>query len=90
MEGVEVGSGEVERDLVSFFPTGPESTGVDYFCCACGCRNELDLDDSGSLNREAFVQGMWRIDEELRKQRNKPSFNTRLRLPPSRATTLLI
>ncbi|KAK7693939.1 hypothetical protein QCA50_003513 [Cerrena zonata] len=52
--------------------------------------NDLDVDDSGSLSKEAFIQGMWRIDEELRKRRNKPSFNTRLRLPPTRATTLLL
>jgi hypothetical protein len=31
------------------------------------CRNECDPDDTGSLDREAFVRGMGRIDEELRR-----------------------
>ena len=30
-------------------------------------RNECDTAGTGSLNREAFIKGMWRIDEELRK-----------------------
>lgn len=28
---------------------------------------ECDPDGTGSLDREAFVKGMWRIDEDLRK-----------------------
>jgi hypothetical protein len=38
------------------------------FCFAhCICRDECDPDGAGSLDREAFVRGMARIDEELRR-----------------------
>lgn len=33
---------------------------------------ECDPDKRGSLDREAFARGMWRIDEELRKASKKP------------------
>ena len=36
-------------------------------CIVLFCRNECDPDGTGSLDREAFVRGMARIDEELRR-----------------------
>ncbi|KAI0687175.1 hypothetical protein BC835DRAFT_1241636, partial [Cytidiella melzeri] len=33
---------------------------------------ECDTARRGSLDREAFVKGMWRIDEELRKAKMNP------------------
>ena len=52
-------------------------------------RDECDSGGIGSLNRDAFVKGMWRIDEELRKAqlsviRGSPSLRQ-----PKRAVTLL-
>ena len=38
-----------------------------HTCFALFCRNECDPDGTGSLDREAFVRGMARIDEELRR-----------------------
>lgn len=39
----------------------------------CDRRMECDPTSTGSLNRDGFVKGMWRIDEELRKaQMHKP------------------
>lgn len=35
--------------------------------------NDCEGSDTGSLNVDAFVKGMWRIDEELRKARLNPS-----------------
>lgn len=32
-------------------------------------RNECDADRTGALDRDDFVSGMWRIDEELRRAR---------------------
>ncbi|KAI0077120.1 hypothetical protein K474DRAFT_1121949 [Panus rudis PR-1116 ss-1] len=37
---------------------------------------ECDPDDLGSLDREAFIKGMWRIDEELRRHHLRQSSNT--------------
>lgn len=91
MESVQIGKREVEGDLVrhslcpSFLCSTELNVGIMVFI-----RYDLHKDDSGSLDREAFVQGMWRIDEELRKQRNKPSFTLHLRSPPTRTTTLLL
>ncbi|KDQ17910.1 hypothetical protein BOTBODRAFT_104822 [Botryobasidium botryosum FD-172 SS1] len=33
---------------------------------------ECDLEKRGSLDREAFARGMWRIDEELRRAAKRP------------------
>ena len=100
MEDVKVGERQVEGDLVrlvlflfslSLSFSLNDMYGILNSFFVCYGRNELDANDPGGLTKDAFVQGMLRIDEELRKQRNKPpSSNTRLRLPPSRATTLLI
>lgn len=32
---------------------------------------ECDTDHSGALDREQFARGMWRIDEELRRARER-------------------
>lgn len=37
------------------------------------CRNDCEGSDTGSLDVDAFVKAMWRIDEELRKARLNPS-----------------
>ncbi|KIY50797.1 hypothetical protein FISHEDRAFT_71117 [Fistulina hepatica ATCC 64428] len=55
--------------------------------------NECDTDGRGSLDRAAFVKGMWRIDEELRRAHTVPmptsrtssstkSSSSQLRQPP--------
>ncbi|KAL1732460.1 hypothetical protein EV714DRAFT_247685 [Schizophyllum commune] len=47
--------------------------------------NEVDAIQRGSLDRDAFVRGMWRIDEELRRaqmRKSTLSSGTRLRPPP--------
>lgn len=35
------------------------------------CRSECDVTYQGSLDREGFVRGMWRIDEELRRAQSQ-------------------
>jgi hypothetical protein len=40
---------------------------------SCVCRNDCEGSDTGSLDVDAFVKAMWRIDEELRKARLNPS-----------------
>src|SRR5271170_5554609 len=47
-------------------------------------RNECDATGQGALDRGSFVTGMWRIDEELRKAKGKPSssVSSRKRSPP--------
>ncbi|TRM58591.1 hypothetical protein BD626DRAFT_573367 [Schizophyllum amplum] len=47
--------------------------------------NECDTAQKGSLDRDAFVRGMWRIDEELRRAQLRSSTlssGSRLRAPP--------
>jgi hypothetical protein len=44
-------------------------------------RSECDTTGRGSLNRDAFVQGMWRIDEELRRAKFTRQ-TSRIRPPP--------
>jgi hypothetical protein len=48
-------------------------------------RNECDTTGRGCLDREAFVKGMWRIDEELRRaqaaRQAAPSGPYRVRQP---------
>jgi hypothetical protein len=34
-------------------------------------RKECDTANEGTLNRDAFIKGMWRIDEELRRAQMK-------------------
>lgn len=43
--------------------------------------NECDPTGRGSLDRDAFVKGMWRIDEELRRAQVTQK-TTRIRPPP--------
>ncbi|KZT27313.1 hypothetical protein NEOLEDRAFT_1130839 [Neolentinus lepideus HHB14362 ss-1] len=52
--------------------------------------SECDPNGAGSLDRDAFVKGMWRIDEELRRAqllRQTSSGPSRSRLPPRRTNT---
>ncbi|KAJ6502180.1 hypothetical protein C8R45DRAFT_895491 [Mycena sanguinolenta] len=37
--------------------------------------NECDLGRTGALDREAFVRGMWHIDEELRRAESNRTTN---------------
>ena len=52
---------------------------LNHFDSHCYFRNSCDLTGQGALSLEAFVKGMWRIDEELRRmqlQATKTSSNT--------------
>ena len=49
------------------------SVGADMYFFSTTCRNDCEGSDTGSLNVDAFVKAMWRIDEELRKARLNPS-----------------
>lgn len=51
-------------------------------------RAECDPSGQGSLDREAFARGMWRIDEELRKAR-LASHSPATTRPPRRLASLL-
>jgi len=48
---------------------------------------DCDPDHSGSLDLDAFVKGMWRIDEELRRARLGPGSSKR---PARRSTSNLL
>jgi len=61
--------------------------------------NECDASSQGSLDRDSFVKGMWRIDEELRRAQAKApysstaplaSYSFRSRQPPKATNTKLI
>ncbi|KAK1236413.1 hypothetical protein PQX77_000353 [Marasmius sp. AFHP31] len=43
---------------------------------------ECDPNQSGSLDKGAFVNGMWRIDEELRKAQRDPTKYVNMKIPP--------
>ncbi len=45
-------------------------------------RNDCDPDRMGSLDRDAFVRGMTRIDEELRRVQLLGRARTGVRVPP--------
>jgi hypothetical protein len=51
----------------SFFPLFSFPFLRVFVFAICVCRDECDPDGAGSLDREAFVRGMARIDEELRR-----------------------
>ena len=62
------------RNMVSSFR-------LNYFDFLCYFRKGCDLTGQGALSLEAFVKGMWRIDEELRRmqlQATKTSSSTSL------------
>ena len=77
---LEFGSGEAEGDLVRFtFPSPPSPISLchppssDTPLFRVVCRDDCEGSDTGSLDVDAFVKAMWRIDEELRKARLNPS-----------------
>lgn len=75
----ELGSGEIERNLVrsnflSLLSYFASSLWILMFLTEC--RNDCDGSESGSLDVDAFVKAMWRIDEELRKTKLNPSLNS--------------
>ena len=72
MDTLGLGWEEAGRNLVLFHSLNV-SLWVTY-----SDRNECDLLKTGGLNRESFVRGMWRIDEELRRAQTDP-----LKHPPS-------
>lgn len=77
----ELGSGEIESDLVRFNSLTPLSYLELSFpriliLFLTAHRNDCEGSESGSLDVDAFVKAMWRIDEELRKARLNPSPNS--------------
>lgn len=69
---LQIRSGEAAGDLVrSSFPSPSPPALIHRFRVAC--RNDCEGSDTGSLDVDAFVKAMWRIDEELRKARLNPS-----------------
>jgi hypothetical protein len=65
MEDLETGKGKVTEYMVRFC-LGPRFWFVLLSSISVN-RKECDTTGRGNLDREAFVKGMWRIDEELRK-----------------------
>ena len=49
-----------------------------FYICMFYFRNACDLTGQGALSLEAFVKGMWRIDEELRRMQLQASSSTSL------------
>ena len=69
---LQIGSGEAEGNLVrSSFPSLSPRALIQPFRVLC--RDDCECSDTGSLDVDAFVKAMWRIDEELRKARLSPS-----------------
>ena len=92
MEDVQIGEDEVAEYMVRLiclcivFIVGMQGA---YDTLPLVCRKECDTAGRGSLDREAFVKGMWRIDEELRKaQTSARHGKTSVRPPKGLASVL--
>lgn len=81
MEAIEVRENNATRDMVRYNLT------CSYVSISLKAnydrRTECDPTSIGSLDRDGFIKGMWRIDEELRKaQMHKPvTLRMQLRQP---------
>ena len=91
MEDVQIGEDEVAEYMVRLICLCIVFIGMQgaYDTLPLVCRKECDTAGRGSLDREAFVKGMWRIDEELRKaQTSARHGKTSVRPPKGLASVL--